>query len=259
MPSSSPTRSPARSVRRLTLCTPVLVALALAVVPPAAAQAPAVVTPGSDLLDLSYLTPDTTAYTITIVQGDQRQEVGTFTRTRAVDEAAGEIMVVTEMAMMGNKFADTTRAAWPSLAARAHRSQNPQRTLRFDVADGILAGEHRPAGGETESFEMTVDGPLFDAAFLGEIVAALPLEAHYAVTVPAYAYEAGGVADYTVRVVGGEKITRRGRAPVDVWVVEATRPDNDQTPRLYFNRDEHGLVRIHLTPQAGVEVLIDAE
>jgi len=243
-----------------------LLTLALLVALPAAAQVedPArgdvpVVTPGSDLLDLSYLAPDTTTYTVTVVQGDMRQEIGSVVRTRTVDEAAGEITIVTEMAMMGNKFADTTRAAWPSLAARSHRSQNPQRTLRFDVADGVLTGEHQPAGGEAEAFEMTVDGPIYDSAFLGEIAAALPLSDGYTVTVPAYEYEAGGLAEYTVRVVGGEKLARGGKAPVDVWVVEPTRPGSDALPRLYLSREGHDLVRIHIVPQPGVEVLIDAE
>lgn len=231
--------------------------LALSALPVAAQNT--VVTPGSDLLELDYLTPGTTTFTVTVVQGTMRQVVGSVTRTRTVDEAAGEVTLVTAMDMMGGKFADTTRALWPSLASRAHRSENPQRTLNFDIVDGRLTGEHRPGGGEAESFELTVDGPIYDSSLLGDIAAALPLEEDYAVTVPAYEYEAGGIADYTVRVVGSEKIVREGKAAVDVWVVEATRPDAGPTPQLYFAKDGHALVRIRIEPQPGVEVLIDAD
>jgi hypothetical protein len=236
-----------------------LLTLALLAAPPAAAQDLPVVTPGSDLLDLDRITSDTTRFAITVVQGTNRQPFGTVTRTVTVDEAAGEVVLLMEMEAMGNKFADTTRAAWPSLAARTHRSENPQRALSFDVADGRLTGEHRPAGGAAESFDLTVDEPIFDSALMGEIAAALPLAADYAATVPAYEFEAGGVADYTVRVLSGEKLAREGKAPVDVWIVEATRPEQDQVARLYFTKDGHDLVRIRIEPQPGIEVLIDAE
>jgi hypothetical protein len=231
--------------------------LALLAALPAAAQDTAV-TPGSDLLELHYLVPGTTTYTVTIVQGPMRQQLGTLTRSFTVDEAAGEATMTMAMDVMGSKYGDTTRVAWPSLAARAHYSENPDRLLHYALADGRLTGEHRPTGGDAESFELTVDGSVYDSASLGDIAAALPLEEGYAVTVPAYEYDAGGVATYTVSVLGSEKLALAGKAPVDVWVVEARRPGHDQTPRLYFDQDTHALVRIRIVEPSGIEVLIDA-
>lgn len=226
---------------------------------PAAAQDGAALTPGNDALDLAYIQPGTTTYTITVVQGDMRMAIGTYVQTLTVDEDAGLIQNVSAMDMMGQKFADTTRASWPDLAARYHASTNPERTLRFAVEDGMLAGEHTPADGTTEAFEMSVDGPVYDSAWLDDIASALPLAEGFSTTVSAYAYEAGGVADYALRVLGSEKLAVQGKAPVDVWVVEATRPGEDQLPRFYLTKDGHNLVRIRILPQPGVEVLIDAQ
>ena len=238
---------------------PLALVLALLAALPATAQDAPVVEPGSDLLDLSRVATGATHYTVTVVQGQNRQQVGTVTRTVAVDEAAGEATVVLATEMMGNKFVDTTVVAWPSFAARHHRSENPQRRLRFDVADGRLSGEMTPAGGQPEAFEMTVDGPIFDSAVMGDLIAALPLDAGYAATLPAYEYEAGGLADFTVRVVGSDKVTPEGKALMDVWVVEPHREGQEQTIQYAFTKQGHRLARIHVVPQPGIEVFVDAE
>lgn len=234
-----------------------LVAFVLLLALPASAQESVVVTPNYEGLDLSRITPGATDFTITVVQGPMRQPFGTLTRTVTVDEAAGEALFVTAMEMMGQKFSDSTRTDWPALTTRSHRSQNPQRRLDFDVADGRLTGEHQAEGAATEAFEMNVDGPIYDSSMLGELASLLPIAEGYTATVPAYEYEAGGLAEYTVRVLGSEKLALGGRTPVDTWVVEARRPNQEQVPQMYLSKEDLSLVRIRIVPQEGVEVLVD--
>ena len=216
-------------------------------------------TPGSDRLDLAYIQPGSTTYTVTVIQGDMSQVLGTYTQTLSIDEAAGLIQNISAMDMMGQKFADTTRASWPDLAARYHASNNPQRALHFAIEDGMLRGEHTPAGGPPEAFELSVDGAISDSSWLDDIARALPLAEGYRTTVAAYSYEAGGIGDYTLQVVGSEKITSEGKAPIDAWVVEVTRPGETQLPQFFLAKESHDLLRIRVVPQPGVEVLIDAE
>ncbi|MDX1419641.1 MAG: hypothetical protein R3181_06715 [Rubricoccaceae bacterium] len=234
-------------------------ALLLSLGAAAAAQDTPTVAPGSELLDLGRLQPGSTTYTVTAVQGAMRQQVGTFVQTLSVDDAAGVAETVSELTVMGQKFTDTMRVAWPSLAARYHRSENPQRLLVFAVEDGRLVGEHTPTGGTAEAFEMSVDGPVFDSAWLDDVARALPLAEGYTATLTAYNHDAGGLADYTLRVAGSEKVAREGKASVDAWVVEVEQPDQDELPRFYLSKEDHALVRIQVEPQPGVQVLIDAE
>lgn len=225
---------------------------------PAFAQPATISGPGDDALDVSYIQPQSQTFTMTVMQGPASQPAGNGTSVITIDEDAGVIEAIRTMNVMGQKLADTTRAAWPSLAAISHRSENMQRMLSFDVTDGQLVGEAQPNNGEAESFEMSLDGPIFDSSWIGTLVAALPLAEGYTATIPAYEFEAGGIATYTIEVLGEEKLTREGHPPVDAWRVQTSRDgEGGQTLTSYLEKESHDLLRISLEPQPGLTVHVD--
>ena len=227
---------------------------------PAFAQPATITGPGDETLDLSYIEPQSQTFTMTIIQGGGQQPVGGGESTIVIDEETGVIEAVRSMDVMGQKMADTTRAAWPSFAALAHRSENMQRTLAFDIVDGQLIGEHRPQSGEASSFEMALDAPVFDSAWMGLLIEMLPLADGYTATIPAYEYEEGtmNAFSYDVEVLGQEKLTRDGFGPADAWLVQVSRDsEGGEVVNYYLAKDSHDVLRIMLEPQPGLTVLVD--
>ncbi|NNF59498.1 MAG: hypothetical protein HKN04_14775 [Rhodothermaceae bacterium] len=227
---------------------------------PAFAQPIVITGPGDETLDMTMVESGSQTFTMTVIQGEAQQSVGNGESSVTIDEERGVIEAVRSMDVMGQKMADTTRAAWPSLAALAHRSENMQRTLAFDIADGQLVGEHRPQSGEAASFEMALDAPVFDSAWMGMLIETLPLADGYAATIPAYEYEEGtmNAFTYSVDVLGQEKLTREGQAPTDAWLVQVSRDsEGGEVVNYYLAKDSHDILRIMLEPQPGLTVLVD--
>lgn len=223
---------------------------------PALAQDAPPIQPGDERFDTSRIESDETVYTITIIQGANRQDIGTMTATTTIDEEAGTITGIRAMEMMGQKLADTTRAAWPSFESQYHHSNNMQRTLRFSVQDGTLSGTNTPNGGTASAFEMSVDGPVFDSSWMGTLAAMLPLEEGYTATIPAYTYESGGLTEYVVTVLGQEEVQFGPDSKATLWAVEAANEGGEPPVRLYFDPATYEMRQMRMNPQAGLEVLI---
>ena len=223
---------------------------------PAFAQDP--ITPGHPDIDTSLIEPGETNYSISIKQGATERTVGTVTTTLVIDEETGQIVGIRAYEMMGQKLADTTVAAWPSLAAISHVSNNPQRSLRFTVADGMITGARNVPGRDPETFEMSVDGPVFDSSWMSTIANALPLEDGYEVTVTAFEDDESGIGDYTLTVTGPVSLELPNGRKYDVWEVAAVNPSGE-TVRYFYSTADRSLLRIAMNPQPGLEVFIDAE
>lgn len=232
------------------------VLLALLVATPSFAQD--AITPGHSDMDTSLLDEGEMLFSISIKRGPMEQTIGSLTASLTIDEDAGQIKAIRAYEMMGQKLADTTVAAWPSLASISHVSNNPERSLRFSVADGMITGVHTPSGSDAEAFEMSVDGPFFDASWMSLIASLLPLADGYSTTVAAYEYEQGGVADYTLSVSGPVDIELPNGRKYEAWEVQSDQPDGDGAT-YYMHTANHQMLRAVFRPEPGLEVFIDAE
>ena len=186
------------------------------------------------------------------------QNIGTVVFTLSIDDEVGQIEGIRAFEMMGQKLADTLVAAWPSLASISHVSRNPQRTLRFSVAEGMITGVHTPSGDDAEAFEMSVDGPFFDSSWMSVIASMLPLTDEYSATVAAYDYEQTGIADYTLTVSGPVDLELPNGQKYEAWEVQIDQPDGDQIMH-YFRMVDRQMLRVVFTPQPGTELFIDAD
>src|SRR5690606_6639539 len=126
------------------------------------------------------------------------------------------------------------------------------------VEDGALAGDHTPPGGTPEAFELSLDGPVFDSAWIGTLASALPLAEGYTATIPAYEHEVGGLADHTVTVQGQEEVQLAPGVKVTTWVVEVSR-EGIPAVHLYFDRADYTMKQMRLNPQPGMEVILTAQ
>lgn len=233
---------------------PVLLALLIAA--PAFAQDP--LTPGHPDIDTSMLAAEETNYTIHIKQGPMEQDFGTVVFSLTIDEEAGQIEGIRAYEMMGQKLADMLVVAWPSLAVISHVSNNPQRTLRYTVADGMISGAGNAPGGEPEAFEMSVDGPIFDSSWMSVIASLLPLADGYEATITAFEDDEAGLGDFTLSTSGPAELALPNGQKYEAWEVAATSPGGE-TVRYFLSTADRSLLRIAMNPQPGLEVFIDAE
>lgn len=216
-----------------------------------------VITPGHISVDTSVIEDVEMNYSIRVKQGEAEQTIGTVVTSLLINEETSEIESIRAYEMMGQKLADTTVAAWPSLASISHVSNNPQRRLQFSVADGLISGTRSTPGGEAEAFEMSADGPVFDSAWMSTLASTLPLEDGYEVSVTAFEDDEAGLGDYTLSTSGPVDLDLPGGHKYEVWHVTATNPGGESVH--YFYGTEDGiLLQIRMAPQPGVEVFIDA-
>ncbi len=240
------------------LIMPRLLPLLVALLISAPAFAQDALTPGHPDIDTSIFDEDEGRYVIHIIQGPMEQDIGTVKFTFAMDEEAGQLHGIRAYEMMGQKLADSLVVAWPSLAVISHVSDNMQRTLRYTVADGMISGSRNAPGGEPEAFEMSVDGPVFDASWMSIIASMLPLADGYEATVTAFEDDEAGVGDFTLTTSGPTELALSTGQKVDAWKVAATNPDGE-TVQYFFSSADRSLMRVEMNPQPGLQVFIDAE
>lgn len=241
--------------RHLPLFATVLITAFLTAAPVFAQNA---ITPGHADLDLSLIGEGENHYAITVKQGPMEQPFGTVTTELSIDEESGTVTEIRSTEMMGQKFADTTRAVWPTMASVSHVSNSPQRTLRFSVADGMISGSRSAPGGEPTAFEMSVDGPVFDSSWMSTLAPMLPLAEGYAATISAFEDDEAGLGDYALVTSGPISLELSNGQKYDVWEVAATSPGGE-TVRYFYDTTDRALLRIAFAPQPGLEVFIDAE
>jgi hypothetical protein len=102
--------------------------------------------------------------------------------------------------------------------------------LRYDL-EGVY-GSVTPAGGIRSEVDLPLDAPVFDGYAVELILRALPLEAGYQVTIPAYVHRAGAVVPVAVRVEAREEYAGQaawrvsadfGRLRATYWIAHESR------------------------------------
>lgn len=217
-----------------------------------------VIAPGHPDLDVSLLQPGSHEYAIIIVQGPNRQPFGTSTSTLTVNEEDGVADHVLTMEMMGRKFTDSSRVAWPSLTALAYAAENQQGRARFTVTDGVLSGEREPQSGGAETFEMALDSPVFAGSWVGNVARSLPLAEGYTATIAAFDtdFATDGLSTFTVTVTGEDTVPGFDGKPTEVWILDLDTPNN-QEQQFYIGKTQREVLRIRVVPQPGIEVFLE--
>jgi len=126
------------------------------------------------------------------------------------------------------------------------------------VADGMITCVRNAPGHELETFEMSVDGPIFDSSWMSTLALALPLEDGYEVTVTAFEADEAGIGDYALSVSGSVSLELPNGQKYDVWEVAEVNPSSEIV-RYFYDVNNRALLRIAMNPQSGLEVFIDAE
>lgn len=202
------------------------------------------IAPGSD--DLMPVAPYEATYVLQLVQ-PQEMEIGTTTNRLTIDEAAGTATLVTvvDIPMQGATQRDSVVAAYPSLAPISQTASGGGATIEVDYADGAISGQVLTPSGEEIAIDEAIDGPVFSASFLSEVVRALPLAEGYEARLRAFA-PGGGILSYTVEVTGQDEATGG-------WTVAVT-PEGAPPTIYVIDPDSREVLRSRLQPQVGVVI-----
>jgi hypothetical protein len=213
-----------------------LVALAL-VLPLCAAchsAPPAVaVVPGLAVDVAPFTAPDTVIYRRSVTRDGRDSATGTRTVVRrVVAGAAGVRLLEVEQRFPGGEgeIVDTAVADLRSLRAIAHRSHQPNRTLRFefvrDTAEGTVSavGTATDTSRHLDAVHQSLSGPLFDSNVLELVVASLPLGPRFTAELPFFFYERGGRVPMPVAVRERAQVGFPVLGERDVWIVSVGVP-----------------------------------
>ena len=227
--------------------------LALAPAAARAQGATADTTGGDPPLATSWLAPGAATWELVMARGAQQQPIGTVEETITVDSLAGRAVLRrvqrTESAM--GVQADSTWLDRATLAPLRRRSGG-LRAARLDWADGRVRGEAAsPTGGAARAVDAALERPAFDVTTLDLVVASLPLARGYAMRLPVYVPDAGGVVEATVEVVGSESV-RVGGADVDAWKVATSA--GGQRVTWWIADDSRQTARVSRDAGAGTEL-----
>ena len=235
--------------------TPLLALALLAAAASGAAQtAPAdtvTLRPGDPALVTDWLAERSTTTTLKLVQPMQ-QDVGTGTDTYTI--SGGEVTRTSTMSvpMQGMEQSDTVAADAATLAPRRHTSTGGRADVSLEFMDEGVVGLVTPRTGEARTVMVMTDAPVFDAAWMAEIVRSLPFAEGYVARVPVYSAEAGDEpTDVVVSVVGQEPVDRPSGARTG-WTVEADL--GPVTMTYVVDAETRDLLVTRLSPQPGVVI-----
>ena len=231
-----------------------LLALALLATAASAQTAPAdtvTLRPGDPALVTGWITAGSSTTTLRLVQPMQ-QTVGTGTDTYTVE--GGEVTRVSTMSvpMQGMEQSDTVTADAATLAPLRHASKGGRAEVSLEFMDEGVVGLVTPRTGEARTVMVMTDAPVFDAAWISEVVRSLPFADGYVAKVPVYTPEAGDEpTDVVVSVVGQEEVARPSGARTG-WTVEADM--GPVTMTYVVDAETRDLLMTRLSPQPGVAI-----
>ncbi len=171
--------------------------------PPAAVAVPSRrVAPGDSSLKSARLKSDTLTYTLMAYRDGSEVNIGTITDelTRVGDEkpAWRRVLAVHRGQSM---LLDSTMTDAMTMAPRQHRSFQPTRKMRVDIAGQRVRGTLGPLDGPGVAIDTTLATPFFDSGNWDLIVRTMPLVKGYEAVFRVYDLDSG-LKDYIVRVIG---------------------------------------------------------
>lgn len=171
--------------------------------PPAAFVPPSRrIIPGDTSLRPGRIRVDTLTYTLTGNRDGDEIPVGTIvdvtTREGDAMPLIRRVLTVTRGTAL---LVDSTLTDAKTLAPRQHRSVQPQRMLRIDLAGVRVRGTIGPVDAPGVAIDTTLSFPVFDSGNWDMIVRAMPLAPDFATVFRVYDLE-NGMRDYVVRVIG---------------------------------------------------------
>ena len=203
--------------------------------------------PGDGALDAAQIQTGETVATLRLLEPMQ-QDVGTQTQRVTVDRAAGTVTVVTrvEVPMQNLSLVDSAVAALPSLAAVAQSLDGGDERVALAFGDEAVTG----TSGQ-DAVDVALEGPVFAATLLPQVLQALPLEAGYQRVLLTYSVGSllapySGVTPVVVEVSGPEP--ENGRT---AWRVVA-RPDGAAATTYMIDTETREVLRTRVQPQAGI-------
>ena len=230
----------------------ILLALALLATAAASAQdAPAdtlVLRPGDPTLVTDWMASGSQATTMKLVQPMQ-QDVGTSTDTYTV--ADGRVTKVTTLAvpMQGMNQRDSVVVMAGTLAPLSHNSSGGRATVSLEFMDEGVVGLVTPPSGEPTTVMAMTDAPVFDGAWIPEVIRSLPFAEGYVAKVALFMAEAttDEPSEIVVAVTGQETVNDRLG-----WVADADLGPFTMT--FVVDAETRDLLITRMSPQPGVAI-----
>lgn len=226
---------------------------ALVLSAPAFAQDAVTVRPGDASLVTSWIQPATTSYTIRVVEPIQ-QNVGTAVESVAVDDGVVTRVLTVDVPMQGMSQKDSVRADLATLAPLTHHSTGGMAEVSLEFMPEGVVGAVTPKGQALQAVTEMTDAPVFDSAWIADLVQSLPLAEGYAAEVPAFNAAPTGLQTYAIRVTGRESRKRADGTDGTGWVVEAQA--GPATITYVVDTETRELLAQRFSPQPGVTVEI---
>lgn len=160
------------------------------------------IAPGDTSLRAAKLRPDTLTYDLMAFRDASAVSVGTIVDvlTRST-EGVPQLRRVLSVQRSAAALIDSTITDAGTMAPRQHRSYQPTRKMRIDIAGMRVRGTLGPMEGPGVAIDTTLSTPFFDSGNWDLIVRAMPLAPGFAAVFRVYDLDTG-LKDYTVRVVG---------------------------------------------------------
>jgi hypothetical protein len=209
----------------------------------ASAATPPVVRAGDRAVDGRRVHPGTRTLRMTMTQEGKEVGGADIRATIAEMPAAGEagLLIAKTIASPRGTIYDTTLVRRRTLQPVWHHSTQPRRRMRLDFAPDSVTGAVTPNDSAAVPVAHHTAAPTFDSAVMEQVLAALPLARGYAVRLPFYIYERGGLVWYDVRVTGEETVPGPHGKPTAAWAV---RLDRAELPmRSWIAKDSRELLR----------------
>ena len=224
--------------------------LALVLLATAASAQPSdtlTVRPGDASLVTDWMADGTQTLTLKLVQPMQ-QDIGSGTTTYTLSQGRVAKTTVLSIPMQGVTQTDSVTAMAGALAPLTHTSTGGRAETSLEFLDEGIVGLVTPRTGEAETVLVMTDAPVFDAAWLTEVIQSLPFAEGYVAKIPVYSAEMGDEpVDIVVSVVGQETVGER-----DGWTVEAAM--GPMTMTHVVDAETRALLVTRLSPQPGVAI-----
>lgn len=213
--------------------------------------------PGDPSLVTDWLVAGSRATTLKLVQ-PMKQDVGTSTETYTV--ADGEIVKVSTVSvpMQGMEQTDTVAADAVTLAPRRHASTGGQAEVSLEFMDEGVVGMVTPRSGEPTTVMVETDAPVFDGAWMNEVVRSLPFAEGYVAKVAMYSPQMGDETSEVVVSVTGQEDVATAAGDRTGWTVVAEM--GPVTMTFVVEPETRDLLVTRFSPQPGVALeMVPAE